>query len=515
MLHSRLVAPVLISAGVIAYASPELNQDRIFPFDDSVYACTGAFFSTMATDFGNFVKAPKEWAWNYYHQYPALALRAHPPIFDIAEGAVYCLTGISVFGAKLTTLLFALLFALGVYYMALGYWHDEIVALGTALLILTPPAVLPLLTAVWLDIPSLAFAAWAFYFYARRLENGPTDRRSLFLLAVFMALSLYTYQLPGYLFAGLFVHLVLNERRTFLRDRGLWLAAGLLFLLLLPQVVFTVYMARDYLSLALGAQREELAEFTPVANILSVEYWIYYARLLLWNYPVPAIGLAAWGLLRFFRRPSSAEVLFFLCFLTTYLGFSVIASKGPRYALYIAFAACPLAVVACRDVLHYLLGARRLRHAGALLAVLLILSLGQAATNSEFLSQYLSGMDKPVQAILDQRADPRILYSGPMDAGFIFYVRQADRHRAARVYRAGVQMKDPRELNDFIKRELIDVLVFEEDDLGMGGETHPGFRSALQAYIENASDFKSAKTFEVLFGQPGKEKPIRLSMHAR
>ncbi len=504
----RVLLISAVCAPVVLYAGPELFRDRVFPFDEVLYVSNGAFFLSLFQDVSGFAAGPSAWMYDYYNHYPALNVRRYPPLFGLAEAGVYAVTGVSVFGARLTNLAFFLAFAAGTYCCCRRLWKDDLVAFAATLLAVTTPVALALMRSLWLDVPALAFATWAIYFYAARLEEGRPGWRPTLLMALFMALSLYTYQLTVFLLAGVVLHLFARERWGVLRDRKLLITAGLFLAAMVPLTVFTVYMGRDNLRATAGGVEEDWAVFAPVRDKADLRYWTYYLNVLAAHYPVQTAGLVLWAVLRA-RKASAAEAMFLACFCVGYLAFSWVPSKVPRYAFHFAFAACPLTALAGRELVA-LLARRRTVLCRVGLGCLAVGAAGaQALWGEPAPCAYVSDMHRPARAVLAANPSARVLYSGPMDAAFVFYVRQADPGRSATVYRAGVQLQRPEDLAAFVARENIDFLVYEDASHVPGGPLHARFRGAITAFL--GDDGAAAREeFRLPFGLPGKEQPVTL-----
>jgi 4-amino-4-deoxy-L-arabinose transferase-like glycosyltransferase len=512
MNKARILSLLALLACFAALTGPALLTEGIFPWDGAIYAATGACWLSAFQDLPGFVSRPLQWLYEYYDQYPAVALRRHPPLFGIAEAGVYALTGVSVFGARLTVWLFGLVFALGVYYTCLRFWGSEVVALGSAVAAVATPEILSLINSVWLDIPALAFAVWVFYFYARRVEVGASTWRPLLFMVLFATLALYTYQLPVFLFAGIALHLLARERRTFYRDKKLIVCALLFVLAMLPLALQTLYLARDNLRAAGGSVQQGWEAFVPVQDKWSLAFWGYYGKVLATRFPFQFFGLLLWALSLVWRRPSAAELLFAICFALGYLAFSQMPSKGTRYAVYIALPATPLAVLALWDLCHTLAPGDRPVLRGCIGLALLGVAVAQPFL-IDARCPALAGMGRPVEAILARQPNARILYSGPLDSAFVYYVRQADPSRQARVSRATVQLTDARALKAFLEKENIGFLVFEETDEGPLSALYRPFRDEIRTLVRESKAFTSMGRFEMSYGVPGKLRTCIVSVY--
>ncbi len=501
---------------------PEVMKDRIFPFDSALIAANGALFEAMFSEFARFLDAPVDWLWAYYDQYPALSVRRHPPLFGFVAGIVYSIAGVSTFSAKLTVMLFGLLFACGSYFVARRLFGNRYLAFCVTLLLVATPQIGIHFFSVWLDVPSLAFAIWVFYFYLARLQ-GDESLKNVLGMVIFAVLTLYTYQPTVVLLAGVFVHLLAREWRTIYRDRAILTGAGLLVLLMLPLAAFTLYFAQDNLQITTGEIPAEWQEFASptyadwmVRDKLSIGYWTAYARMILAACPLQAAGILLWLLLRPFRKPAAGDVLMFVCLVVTYLVFSWLLVKGHRYTLYMVIPASFLTVSAVRDSVAFLRRDAAVTTLAAS-AVLVFCTLLQSVTVSAYAPYtYLSGVDAPVDEILSEDPDAVIFYSGRNDAAFVFYARSRDTQRTARVHRASVQLTDPAALAEYVAGEKIDYIVVEVENRGYDTlEVIDRFRDAILDYVARTPEFELRSAHRLPYGFDEARGNVILNVYGR
>jgi hypothetical protein len=521
--ESRLVRALLIAAPVawlVAATWPELMRDRIFPFDSALIAANGGLFQRMFAEFGQFLTAPVDWLWAYYDQYPALSVRRHPPLFGFVAGIIYALFGMSTLTAKLTVMLFGFVFAVGAYFVSRRVTQNNWLAFCAALLIVATPQITLHFYSIWLDIPSLASAIWVFVFYLRRLDGDRSTTNAMGMV-VFTVLALYTYQPTVVLLAVVFVHLLFHEWRTILKDRSMWIGAILLILMMLPLIAFTLYFAKDNLTITTGEIPEEWKEFSSptyaqwmVRDKLSIAYWIAYGRMIVQSYPIQFVGFWMWVLLRFVRKPTLAETLMFTCTVVTYIGFSWLVVKGHRYTLYMMLPASILTVTAMRDLLGQF-DLRKLTPTAVAGCVILVCTLLQSQLVGPYAPyQYLSGVHQPVAQILGDNAYARILYSGRNDAAFVFYTRSLDDRRAARVHRASVQLAEPDQLHTYIRANNIEFIVVETENPGYDTlEVLDQFRDAILDYVGSDSGFALQANYRLPYGVDGPDGHVLLNVY--
>lgn len=525
LLNDRSAAYLLLAITLfwlIAASLPEILRDRIFPFDSALYAANGALFEKMYAEFGSFLAAPGEWLWNYYDQYPALSVRRHPPLFGLVSGVVYTIFGVSVASAKLTVMLFAVAFTIGVYFAAQRLLSGHFAAACTALLVVSTPQVAMHFRSIWLDIPSLALAVWVFFFYIGRL-NGDRSLKNVMAMVVFSVLALYTYQPTLVLLTGVFIHLLLREWRSLFKDRAMLVGAGLLVILMLPLVAFTLYFASDNLLITTGELPDAWEEFSSptyadwlIRDKLSVAYWSEYGRMFFQTYPLQFAGVCLWALLRFFRQPRSAEVLMLVCLIVTYVGFSWLLVKGHRYTLYMVVPASFMTVAAIYDLTKLVShdAVRSYVYSGA--AVLLLSGLQSGIVSAYVPYRFLWGMDEPVDFVLNENPEARILYSGRCDSAFVFYTRSRDSDGQASIHRASVQVTDTADLLEYVDNLKIDYVVVEVENPAYDSlEVIDDFRDTILSKIPGYGDFRLRAEFELPYGAFEQEGSVLLHVYGR
>ncbi len=329
-------------------AFSEIVQDRIDPYDAALFAANGGLFLSMVNDLGDFLAHPVDWLYAYFNQYPALAVRRHPPLFGFTEMLVYLVTGVSVFGAKVTAFLYSLGFAIGIYALSYKIWNDALVAAVAALMVMTTPQVVWLGTAVRLDMPSVMFALWAIYHYVEYMRSN--RRSSAVYFAIFSVLSLYTYQLSFFIIGSACLHLIFLKNRKIFGDKNTWLLFGILAVFLVPLLVEQIYVASDNITASMGGEVEEWKRFHPVKNRYSFEFFLFYIKIWWEVYPVQLVGLMGWVVFSVRRKISQDEALLLLAGLAAFIFFTWGRAKDHRYAFYMMVPLALLAAQGLRDL---------------------------------------------------------------------------------------------------------------------------------------------------------------------
>jgi hypothetical protein len=90
-----------------------------------------------------------------------------------------------------------------------------------------------------------------------------------------------------------------------------------------------------------------------------------------------------------------------------------------------------------------------------------------------------------------------------------------DEGRRARVYRATVQLEDPKALATFLQAEKIDVIVFEGEPAPYETPPYAEFRKEIESFVGTSKAFTRVGEYDFLYGRPGKEKAMPLLAYAR
>ena len=417
----RETLPLLIlAAGVAALFLSAPYRADMWWSDAPRHAMDGAFYR----DFFRFLPFAhwKQWAMNYYLQYPALAIAFYPPLFPIIEAVFFQIFGVSLFTAQLTVSVFYLIAAWGAYVLS-RRWLSRAGALAVSLIFIALPEVALWGRQVMLEVPACAFVVWSVFAFVRYLDQ-PEKPSRLYLSMLLLAGGIYTKQtalliVPAYLFL-----LWSNRGWAILKDRHLWQGGALLTILVLPLAIVNFTLARLNVGSVVGGQWTE----DPVFSWAGVTYYLrHFPSETTW--PVALLALA--GITLCIVRPQqwgSGERLFAAWLVAGYLFFSLIALKETRHSVLILL---PLAFFAVRAILTTLP-----QKAGATLA--LVLASGTLAhTVLRAQVPEMGGYSQAVDYVA--RRAPRnsvVLFSGYRDGAFTFDMRARKDRRDLSVLRA-------------------------------------------------------------------------------
>jgi 4-amino-4-deoxy-L-arabinose transferase-like glycosyltransferase len=298
--------------------------------DSPRHAMDGVFYYDLARSMP--LTHMKQWAMDYYIQYPAITVLFYPPLFALVEAVFFSLLGVSHNTAQLTVSAFLLSAAFGAYFLT-RRWLGRVAAFSTALLFIGSPAIALWGRQVMLEIPAFAFLIWGSYFFFRYLDSAKA--RDLYLVTGFVLAAIYTKQpvvfiAPVYLLTLYFVY-----RKAIFHRKEFWWSAVLFVLGVIPLAIFTWLWGRLNVQQTVGGDWVEYSR-TRLAG------WLYVARQ--WPHQVGwtvlglavvyCVGAVLW---RKWRLPGPASFFFVAWVLTGYVFFSLIANKLERWAIFLIF----------------------------------------------------------------------------------------------------------------------------------------------------------------------------------
>ena len=357
---------------------------------------------------------PLEFALSYYARYPVINPTMYPPVFYVLEGAAFAIFGASPFVAK--TLVLCSTLGAGLYMLAwLRRWMLPAAGWAAALLILQP-GVIGWSHAVMLNVPSMALTLAALY-HARRWLDAPASRH-LYLVVTFTVLAVLTYVTSALLVFVILAWAAAEHRWAALVTRraiATWVGGGLL---VLPWVVITVTWMAPVVSYTIGS----------AGLAVSSARWMYYFEALPHLFAFMPLAIAAIGIVggivdsRWRHEAIVASLWVGLC----YLGLCYIGPREDRYLLITAPAFVILAVLGIVIVISRLPMPKLIGATGAVtVAALALVAVHGVRAHSMFLP-FVDGFQDVVRFFELEAPRERILYDGPFNGTFSFYMRAGD-----------------------------------------------------------------------------------------
>ena len=434
------IAILALVAVAIYLAAPRHSDD--WWSDTPRHAMDGVFYLDLLRAMP--LHHLKIWALSYYTQYPALTVGFYPPLGHLAFTLGYALFGVHHWVPIAVEAVFFFALMCAVFVLARSAvrpsafsgvsspWVSLCAALAGAILVAASPQMLCWGQQAMLDIPALAWGAWAAVFLVRYAEVR--QPRDLAAFAVLALLGLYTKQTIAIPLTGAVLGLFAEHRIPLLRRRHVWITALLGAIALIPLTLLTLrFAAFDLVNIG---SRPDLQDVPPRMSLASM---VWYARHAPAMFGWPLLVLAAAGLvLGAVKRPARTVMLGWL--IVAYAGLSLIALKEERHGLTLVV---PLSLLASGAVAWLLARvaalAPTMRGAATAAAgsAVVLASLGLfAASLARDSAPPLSGYRQAVEDVM--RLAPqggRVLFSGNRDGAFTADIRFHDPDRRFTVLR--------------------------------------------------------------------------------
>lgn len=416
--HEAIPLSLLAIGVLLLFLSSPYHSDMWWS-DAPRHATDGAFYHDLFRDlpWGHF----RQYAMDYYLQYPALAILFYPPLFPVVEAVFFGIFGVSYFSAMLTVAVFYLAAAWGAYFLC-RRWLSPAAAFSVSLLFAGAPEVALWGRQVMLEIPACAFLICSSAVFFRYLERGTP--RLFYLLTVLWAAGAYTKQTILLIVPVLLFVLWYQKGWPVFAKREI-LRGGVLFVVLLaPLIWMSVTFGHVNTDSVTGGIWNQMPVF-------SWNGWLYYVKQFpkQTNWVVFVLaGLSFTTSLLYTKWRGQGEVFFGGWLIFGYIFFSFIALKEPRHTVVILL---PLAFFAVQGILRV---APRQVAPGAVL-LLAVLSFGHTLLRKHV--PYLRGYAEAVDYVAARSPrDGVILFSGYRDGAFIFNMRTREDRRDLSVLRA-------------------------------------------------------------------------------
>jgi len=393
--------------------------------DESRHAMNGVFFFDLWQDMP--LRAPYEYALQYFAQYPALALNWYPPFFPVVESIFFAAFGITESSARLAILSFVLVGVTAWYAWARPIWGRE-AAILSCLLYLSAPGVLDWTRSVMLEAPAIAMIIVSILAFDRYLANPNFRRAGITGLA--LSCTLLLKQTTVFILPALLAYVILTGRWRLLWRREALLAYAMvsaaIALLALHALKFGSVPVNSFVSL-FGSNSSEL--FNPAR---WGQFWSA-----LWDVSGLPLSLAIFGgfLLRISAKGTPQDLLIFFWLGASYLFTTVVIGGGPgnvpRYTLY---ALPALTLLACMPLSPAVIGNANIRRVVFMLLVMLAGWNSYVAWSKPH--PYVTGYKQAAEFVVGQENTGLILFAGKHDGNFIFNLRALDPKKEKAVLRA-------------------------------------------------------------------------------
>lgn len=408
---------LLAAAAWLYFTSP--REGNFWWSDAPRHAMDGAFYRDLAGQMP--VTRLKQFAIDYYLQYPALTILFYPPMFAWVEAVFFALFGVSHPVAQLSIAFFTFLAAWGGYRL-LRRWSSRVWAASAVVLFLGFPEVALWGRQVMLELPACAFLFWGVHVFLRYLEE---DRPRLLYVSVLLLLGgIYTKQTVIFILPVLLWALWRAKDGAMLRLRPVWIAGVAFAVGLLPLAVVTMLFGHVNFSSVQGTGWNQMPVFSAAS-------WVFYARQMPAQVGWPALILAVLFVLASLgnKQWRNGGWRFCLAWLTFgYVFFSLIALKEPRHTLVLLLPVSWLALEGVRRALPARI---------APLAGVAVAGAGFLYTMTSIAVPQISGYRAAADYVASVAPhNSTILFSGYRDGSFVFNMRAREDRRDLGVLRS-------------------------------------------------------------------------------
>ena len=335
---------LLLTVAVFLLFETSPRQGDFWWSDAPRHAMDGAFYYDMARALP--ITHLKQWAIDYYLQYPAVTVLTYPPLFALVEAVFFGLFGISHTTAQLTVSIFLLATAYAAYFIT-RRWANCLAALATGLLFIGTPVMALWGRQVMLEVPTYAFLLWSCYFFFWYLNSGKP--RDLYLVVFFVLAAAYTKQPAVFISVAYLLTMYGVYKNKLFRRVEFWSSALLFVVGLMPLLVYTWLWGRTNMQQAVGGGWVKHSRLSPTTWWYVAHY--EWPRQLGWAVLALAIIYCIGCIFRRQWRLPKPALLFFLAWLVAgYAFFTLVAVTSQRYTIFLVF---PLVLfsIACYHIL--------------------------------------------------------------------------------------------------------------------------------------------------------------------
>jgi hypothetical protein len=408
----RRNAPILIVLLALIMLQVILYQpsEPFFNNDETRHVMSGVFFMDLLHDRPAHLR---QYAIDYYLQYPALGILVWPPLFYGLEGVAMSVFGTSVVVARILLGLFAVLACVYLFLLSRRVVGPNRAAMAV-LAFGTTPQILKYSHFVMLEVPMLALALGATYHFVVYLEQE--TRRDLCLWGLLCAAAALTRFDVIYLLVLFPVLLTVQRKWGILRRREVLLTIIGTLCLIAPVYLLTASNV-GWLHAREVAQTMDPGE----PPMLSWKRLFFYPATLPHSLSWFSVGAAALGIAAAIWRRDRPCLVFAAIIGAVYVTFTPIAEMKDRHVIYWVPA---LAFFAAEGVYYASQRWRRGIATGVIAGLVFGGALAQAPAQ---VRTFLAGYADAARYVETNTASPPLcLFVGSLDGNFIYQLRRAD-----------------------------------------------------------------------------------------
>lgn len=405
-----------------------LPKEPVFNGDANRHVMTSVFFRDFIVDLP--LNQPKQYALDYYQQYPALGLLIWPPLFHFVTGLAMFFTGTSVYVPR--ALVFGSLVA--------AVWSCQRIfsrRIGTergwyvAGVLACSPLISEFGRHVMLEMPTLALVLLCLDQFDLWIQDQRPHR--IYMAAILAALAALTRFDAIVLLPTLLLWVTFTGKVKQLANRHVIGAGVVAMSIVAPAYTLIVLELGD---LHLRQAAESVSGRDQPAHFLQ-RLW-FYPSLVPEQLGFTGSLFAVVGLLSLGRSANRTVVVPIASLLFgTWLTFTPLAELTSRHSIYWLPAICGSAAVGCFALHDFLKSSRNSRISSLAIAPVVWLLCGTVFHTSTAASYQVSGYSETAEKVLaETESGDRILIEGWWDGNLTYYLRHRDQNRSRHIVRA-------------------------------------------------------------------------------
>ncbi len=287
-------------------------------------------------------RSPVAFANEWFLRYPALTISLYPPVFPVAEAAMFALFGFSHMAAQATVSLFVALAAWGAYAIARTAL-PPLPSTAAVLMLLGTGAMMVWSRQVMMEAPTMAFLCLG----AAALLRYQAGARvwHLYIAVLMLVAATYTKQTAIFIAPAFVAFLLLESGWAVLRRGAVWIAAVAGTIAILPLIAFTILYAPQLIDVGVGGQYANELPRYALASIargaLDLPIIAGWGPLVLALLYMPLVAVRGWA--------DAAErriAALMLCwFVAAYASLSFVGHYEWRYGIFLTIPVAFLAVL--------------------------------------------------------------------------------------------------------------------------------------------------------------------------
>jgi len=364
-----------------------------------------------------------EFATDYYAQYPALSIGYRPPFFPFIEALFNGVFGINLWSSRLAIVVFMLVGVTAWYKLVKRIFGTES-AFWASLLMVTMPFISKWGWYTMAELPVLSMAlltAYVFYYYTETQRPG-----YLYATAILLSLTIWTKQTAVFLPLWFFLYLgVKGQILNCLKRKEFWISVAIVLTWIVPLALITIWLGDQHLAQSIGAT-ESTRSFAWRFKWWNLKHLIII--LTSHHLTLPVLTLSLTGMVWAAWKRDPRCLYFVLLIISTYVFFSYLTGKSPRYSIFWIPAFCLFATM---PLLYLRQSSLRI----AVIIVLGITSVYQVTQVYAIVPKYSTGYDEAAQYVIRESKGSTVFFDGVNNGYFTYFMRAFDPKRSLIVLR--------------------------------------------------------------------------------